>query len=79
MPMSIAAVVLFGFVPRVFTNGLGWWWILAVPLVLTASFFFAVAVNYILAFVEWSLVLLKKCPNCGSRHWSWGYNSGFGL
>lgn len=62
---------------------LGWWNLLVVPLslvlCLVGAFIGAVVLNYILEAIEYLVVVLRKCPKCGARRWTWGFTRGFGL
>lgn len=50
---------------------LGIWFVLVVvgSLVLHLTLYFA----------EYLAYYRRRCPQCGTRRWSWGYQSGFGL
>lgn len=39
----------------------------------------AMLLHLTLSCVEYFIVARRRCPQCGSRRWSWGYTSGFGL
>lgn len=75
---GVAGGLLFSLL-RFCTTSLGWWWVLAAPLLLVASFFGAWLLHGLLAGIEWLLFCFRRCPNCRSRRWSWGFTQGFGL
>ena len=62
---------------------LGWWEYLLYPvafaIALVSWLIGVVILNWLIEFVEWVFFCRRKCPNCGSRRWSWGYVRGFGL
>ena len=77
--MGLAVGFLITIIPRLFPDGLGWWWLLAAPLVIVLSLPGALLLNLILELLERVAITFFKCPRCGSRAWSWGFTSGFGL
>jgi hypothetical protein len=64
---------------RSYTASLGWWWLIAGPLLIVASFVGAWLLHELLAGVEWLIFCLRRCPSCRARRWSWGFTQGFGL
>jgi hypothetical protein len=77
--MGLAGGIMFGALPRFFPHGLGWWWLVAAPLVLVLSLPAAFLLNLVLEGLEWLIFCLRRCPSCGARSWSWGFTQGFGL
>jgi hypothetical protein len=66
-------------IDHIFPSGLGYWWLIAAPLLVVFSFFGAIAIQYLLSALEWLLFCLCACPKCKSRKWSFGFTQGFGL
>ena len=60
-------------------DGLGWWWLLIGPLLFLAVCLGALALEWLFALVEYLTLLVRRCPKCGSRHWSRGFTRGFGV
>jgi hypothetical protein len=61
-----------------------WWvWIVLLPisLAITLAVFVLVAagIHHVLRLVERLAFIRRRCPACGSRKWSRGFTSGFGL
>ena len=81
MSMTFAGVAGGLLLPLVwhFFPKLGWWWILAAPLLVVGSFVGSYIIHELLAGIEWTAFCLRKCPQCGNRKWSWGFTQGFGL
>ena len=62
---------------------LGWWSILVVPLAMVLGFVVicvcVLILNALLELMEYLAYVLRRCPKCGRRRWSWGFTRGFGL
>lgn len=61
----------------------GWWSLLLIPPIIVLGFAMifvaALALDYMLSLIEYLVFVLRKCPKCGSRRWSFGFTRGFGL
>ena len=79
MPMAIAGGVLLGIARPILAGRDGWWWLLAIPLILVLSIVAACLLNLLLEGLEWLVFCRRRCPSCGARRWSWGFTRGFGL
>jgi hypothetical protein len=57
------------------------WWFSAVAVVAGCVLPFAGAfvLNFLFELIEWLAFFRRRCPQCGSRKWSWGETRGFGL
>ena len=77
--MGIVAGVMTYLIPKGFIASLGDWRWLAIPVLPVAAFFGAAILHLILEAIEWLAFCRRRCPSCGSRRWSWGFTSGFGL
>ncbi len=77
--MTFAAVLILKVIPQGHLNGLGWWWVVGVPVLLVVAFIGGYILDLALSLVEWILVHIARCPHCGGRRWSWGFTRGFGL
>jgi hypothetical protein len=57
-----------------------WWeWPVIGIITLTILIVAAAVVKFALELVEYLAHSRRKCPNCGTRRWSWGFTRGFGL
>ena len=61
-------------------DGLGWWWLLATPVVFAFSMTFgAIGLHLIASVIEWVAISLVPCKQCGSHRFAFGRTHGFGL
>ena len=59
---------------------LPWWaWLIILPLNLISAIVGGLLLDLLLQAIEWLMFARRRCPRCGERQWSWGYNEGFGL
>jgi hypothetical protein len=67
-------------VPRLIASRPRWWaWLLIVPGSLLIAIIGGVLLDFALQLVEWAAFVLRRCPQCRRRRWSWGFTRGFGL
>ena len=77
---GICASILGTVVRFVFPDGLGWWWLLAGPVIFAVSMIpGAIAIHLIAITIEWILISVFPCRNCRSHQFSFGRTHGFGL
>jgi hypothetical protein len=76
---GLAIGLLLSVVRWLFPNGLGWWWLLAGPLLWLVALPLGLLLHPVLAAFEWLAFCWRRCPQCGERAWSWGFTRGFGL
>jgi hypothetical protein len=77
--MGICCAVLLQFAVKYIPKEPGAWKLLIYPLLAGVSFFCAILLDYLISAVEWLVYCRRKCPDCGSRRWSFGRTRGFGL
>ena len=78
-PVALALAVTIG-VTKIAWASWGYLaFLVPVPLFLVTSVPLIVIFNCTLEFIDWVVALLKRCPKCHRRRWSWGYTRGFGL
>jgi hypothetical protein len=53
--------------------------LLRVPLGIISFIVGFMAVEYIPLMAEWLIAFFHRCPQCGSRNWSFPFTEGFGL
>lgn len=78
LPFAGALALQLGLIPTVFPDGLRWWWLLAIPLLVVISVICAVLFNAVIGLVEWLIYCRRQCPQCRSCSWSRGFTRGFG-
>lgn len=76
--MAIAFVLLVVLTRAIIPGGLGWWWVLALPVLILVAFFLAVLGEILLESLEWLVVRTRACEACGKRRWSFPFTDGFG-
>lgn len=76
---GIATVPLSLVVLWLFPEGLGWWWLIAGPLVWLVALPLGLLLHPVLAACEWLAFCWRRCPQCSAHAWSWGFTRGFGM
>ena len=77
--IGISIGLIMTIVPRVFPDGLGWWWLIGGPVVFTVAVLMSFVLSLLFETIEWLVFCRRKCPICEKRRWSWGFTQGFGL
>ncbi len=63
-----------------FPDGLGWWWLLAAPAIFAFALFpCSFILHLVVCTLEWMLISVFPCRECGSHWFSFGRTYGFGL
>jgi hypothetical protein len=79
--LAMGCGVVFGFV-RAIADARHWpqwhWWISG-PAGFLCGLLVAIILAWVVQLLERLTVFSRRCPKCGSRRWSKGFTSGFGL